>query len=204
MRQLLPALACGLFVLLHPALASNRPNVESTYATPQTINHGGKIETKYDGITSETVIRLRKMKVECSAFRENFDYKNYCVSIDVTLHCPGTQLSFVRNVSLQVIFDTKDWTLRHPYDQRELSVVADGETYRFGRMELITRKDEGMRENLIETLEATIPYKTFKKIAAAETVHLQVGKSSVEFRDKNLAALRDLDNRILTPTSAAK
>jgi hypothetical protein len=142
------------------------------------------------------------MKVECSAFRDSFDYKNYCVSVDVTLHCPGVQLNFVRDVSLQVIFDTKDWGLRHSVDQRDLSVVVDGETFRLGKMQLITHKDEPMRENMVEILEARVPYKVFKKMARGETVQVQVGNSSVEFRDKNILAFRDLDSRVLTPTQA--
>lgn len=201
MRKFVPALACILLLVLHPTTPGG-VLVVSRASGAQVVKHGGKIESKYDGFTFETLMRLRKMKVECSAFRDNFDYKNYCVSIDVTLHCPGTQLNFVRDVSLQVIFDTKDWGLRHPVDQRDLSVVVDGETIRLGRMQLITQKDEPMRENLTETLEATIPYKVFKKMASAESVQLQVGKNSVEFRDKNIAALRDLDNRVLTPSQA--
>jgi hypothetical protein len=199
MRKFVIALACvvSLFLLLTTVRSGN--SFASQGSSDQVVKHGGKIESKYDGFTYETLMRLRKMKVQCSSFRDSFDYKNYCVSIDVTLHCPGTQLNFVRDVSLQVIFETKDWGLRHPVDQRELSVVADGETLRLGKMQLITQKDEGMKENMIETFETTIPYKVFKKMAGAETVQLQVGKSGVEFRDKNILALRDLDSRVLTP-----
>ena len=202
MRKFVPALACILSLLLHSALTKQGVFVVSQVSGAQVVKHGGKIESKYDGFTHETSMRLRKMKVECSAFRDSFDYKNYCVSIDVTLHCPGVQLNFVRDVSLQVIFDTKDWGLRHPVDLRELSVVADGETFRLGKMQLITQKDEPMRENMVETLETTIPYKVFKKMASAETVQVQVGKSNVEFRDKNILALRDLDSRVLTSAQA--
>ena len=202
MRKFVPALACVLSMVLHTAMVSNDRTSLLPVTSAQVVKHGGKIESKYDGFNYETVVRLLKMKVECSSFRDSFDYKNYCVSIDVTLHCPGTQLSFVRDVSLQVIFDTKDWALRHPYDQRDLSIVTDGETIRIGRMQLITHKDEAMRENMVETLEATIPYKVFKKMVKAETVQLQVGKHSVDFRDKNIAALRDLDNRIWTTARA--
>jgi len=200
MRKFVPALACvlSLFVLFATARSGN--SFASQGNGDQVVKHGGKIESRYDGFTYETLMRLKKMKVQCSSFRDSFDYKNYCVSIDVTLHCPGTQLNFVRDVSLQVIFETKDWGLRHPVDQRELSVVADGETFRLGKMQLITQKDEPMKEMMIETFETTIPYKVFKKMASAATVQVQVGKSAVEFRDKNILALRDLDSRVLTPT----
>jgi hypothetical protein len=199
MRKFVIALACvvSLFLLLTTTRSGN--SFASQGSGDQVVKHGGKIESRYDGFTYETLMRLQKMKVQCSSFRDSFDYKNYCVSIDVTLHCPGTQLNFVRDVSLQVIFETKDWGLRHPVDQRELSVVADGETFRLGKMQLITQKEQPMKENMIETFETTIPYKVFKKMASAETVQLQVGKSGVEFRDKNILALRDLNSRVLTP-----
>jgi len=197
MRKFVPALACILALLMHTAFTK-----QGVVAVGQVVKHGGKIESKYDGFTHETLMRLRKMKVECSAFRDSFDYKNYCVSVDVTLHCPGVQLDFVRDVSLQVIFDTKDWGLRHSVDQRDLSVVVDGETFRLGKMQLITHKDEPMRENMVEILEATVPYKVFKKMARGETVQVQVGNSSVEFRGKNILAFRDLDSRVLYPTQA--
>ena len=47
------------------------------------INHGGKIETKYDGFNYETVMRLRKMKVNCDGFKDKF--KDACVSIEVSV-----------------------------------------------------------------------------------------------------------------------
>jgi hypothetical protein len=47
-----------------------------------------------------------------------------------------------------------------------------------------------------ETLEATVPYKIFKRIALAQSVDVQVGKSSFMLRDQNLSALRDLNNRV--------
>jgi len=199
MRKFVAALAGVLSLLVLFATAQPGKSFASQGTVDQVVKHGGKIESRYDGFTYETLMRLRKMKVQCSAFRDSFDYKNYCVSIDVTLHCPGTQLNFVRDVSLQVIFETKDWGLRHPVDQRELSVVAVGVNIKLGKMQLITQKDEPMKENMIETFETTIPYKVFKKMASAETVQVQVGKSGVEFRDKNILALRDLNSRVLTP-----
>jgi hypothetical protein len=49
---------------------------------------------------------------------------------------------------------------------------------------------------MTETLQIKVPYAAFKKIALAETVELQLGASRFELRDKNLAALRDLNNRV--------
>jgi hypothetical protein len=153
--------------------------------------HGGEIISSYDGFSHETVVTLKKMKVTCDSARGKF--KDACVSIAATLHCPGIQLDYVRYVTLQLVFETKDWDQRHPLDQRDLSVVANDETLRVGRMELL---GQHVNTLMTETLQIKLPYAAFKKIALAETVELQVGASRFELRDKNLAALRDLNNRV--------
>jgi hypothetical protein len=155
------------------------------------VQHGGQIFSKYDGFNHETVVTLKKMKVTCAGTRGNF--KDACVSIVATLHCPGVQLDYVRYATLQLVFETKDWDQRHALDQRELSVVADGETLRLGRMDLLAQNVDTL---MSETLQISVPYAAFKKIALAETVELSVGPSSFTLRDKNILALRDLHNRV--------
>ena len=49
----------------------------------------------------------------------------------------------------------------------------------------------------VETLEATIPYAAFKKIALSQSVQMQVGASMFELREKNRLALKDLDSRVI-------
>jgi hypothetical protein len=160
------------------------------------VKHGGVIESKYDGFRYETVLRLRKMKVSCDGLKDRFN-KDGCVSIDVKLHLPGVQLNHVRNVTLQVIFEAKDWVHIHPLGQRDLSITTKFETLRFGHMELVTNKQAGTWDTKIETLEAKIPYDVFQRIIQSETIEIQVGQGSVMLRDKNIGALRDLNNRVL-------
>ena len=155
------------------------------------VQHGGQIFSKYDGFNHETVVTLKKMKVTCNGTRGNF--KDACVSIVATLHCPGVQLDYVRYATLQLVFETKDWDQRHALDQRELSVVANGETLRLGRMDLLAQSVDTL---MSETLQIKVPYAAFKKIALAETVDLSVGSSRFALRDKNILALRDLHNRV--------
>ena len=159
---------------------------------PDIVEHGGKIESKYDGFSHETIITLKKMKVTCDGTKGNF--KDGCVSVTASLHCPGIQLDYVRYARIEVIFQFKEWDQRHPVDQRELSVVVDGETIRLGRMTLASQKTDVM---MTETLEAIIPYKTFKQMANAQVVEMQVGKSRFELREKNLLAFRDMNNRVM-------
>ena len=142
-------------------------------------------------------MRLRKMKVNCDGFKDKF--KDACVSIEVTLHCPGQQLNAVHHVTLQVVFENKDWIHFHAVDQRNLSFVTDTETLKLGRMSPVNTNQPGSWDTKVETLEATMPYATFKKLAAAQSLQMQVGKDVVELRNNNLAALRDLNNRVIVP-----
>jgi hypothetical protein len=94
------------------------------------------------------------------------------------------------------VFENKDWVHLHPPDQRDLSVVIDTETLRFGKMSPVAAKT-GSWDTKVETLEAQIPYQAFKKIASSQTAAIQVGKTSVELREKNLLALKDLSSRVI-------
>ena len=194
MRKLILVLACSL-ALVHPTAILSQVQ-SSTLAAQKPINHGGKIESKYDGFNYETVVRLQKMKVSCDGVRDNF-MKDGCVSIDVSLHCPGVQLNYVRNVTLQIMFENKDWVHIHPLDQRDLSVVIDQETLKLGRMRLANEAVPGKWDTKLEVLEATIPYAVFKKIAMSRWVEMRVGQGAFELREKNRLALRDLDSRVV-------
>ena len=111
-----------------------------------TLDHGGKIETKYDGFNHETVVTLKKMRVNCGGAKGlKSTLEQTCVSLAASLHCPGKQLDYVRYAKLQLIFETKDWDKRHPLEERELFVVADGQTLRLGRMGLVTQNVAGDR-----------------------------------------------------------
>ena len=192
MKTVLLVLSC-VAILFQPAGAKPQSS--------EPVKHGGKIETKYDGFNYETVMRLRKMKVNCDGFKDKF--KDACVSIEVALHCPGTQVNYVKHVSVQVVFENKDWVHFHSPDQRELSVVTDTETLRLGRMSPVAKDQPGTWDTKVEVLEANIPYAVFKKIAMSQSVEIQVGRDAVELREKNIAALKDLSSRVLVPTTTS-
>lgn len=194
MKTILLVFGCAAILLAQPSRAIPQ-------TAPEPAKHGGKIETKYDGFNYETVMRLRKMKVNCDGLKDTF--KDACVSIDVSLHCPGTQVNYVRHVTLQVVFENKDWVHLHPPDQRDLTIVTDAETLKLGRMTPVSANRPGTWETKVEILEAKIPYATFKKIALSQSVGIQVGSSAVELREKNRAALKDLNNRVIVPATSA-
>ena len=154
-------------------------------------DHGGKIESRYDGFNHETIVTLNKMRITCGSVKGNF--RDACVSFVAALHCPGIQLDHVRYASLQLIFQTKDWDQRHPLNQRQLSVVADGETLKLGQMKLVSQSVDTL---MTEELEVTMPYAVFTKIVRAQFVEMKVGNTEFELRQQNLAALRDLNNRV--------
>jgi len=194
MRRILLVLSCAAVLVFQPAGA--RPQ-----SPPEPVKHGGKIETKYDGFNYETVMRLRKMKVNCDGFKDKF--KDACVSIEVMLHCPGTQVNYVKQVTLQVVFENKDWVHFHAPDQRDLTLVTDTETLRIGRMSPVAKDTPGTWDTKVEILEAKMPYAVFKKMAAAQSVEIQVGRDAVELREKNIAALKDLNTHVIVPAATS-
>ena len=131
------------------------------------------------------------MKVTCAGTKDML--KETCVSVAASLHCPGIQLDYVRYAKLQLIFETKQWDQRHAPEERDLVVVVDATTLRLGRMRLVS---ESVDTLMTEILEATISYDVFKKIASGQVVEMAVGKGRFELRQKNLEALRDLNNRV--------
>ena len=195
MKRVLLVLSCAAVLVFQPAGA----NPQSPAPVPA--KHGGKIETKYDGFNYETVMRLRKMKVNCDGFKDKF--KDACVSIEVALHCPGTQVNYVRHVTMQVVFENKDWVHFHPPNQRDLSIVTDAETLRLGRMTPVSKDQAGTWDTKIEILEATMPYEVFKKMAASQSLGIQVGRDALELREKNIAALKDLSSRVIGPAATS-
>ena len=158
---------------------------------PQTPDHGGVIEMKYDGFSRETVVSLKKMTVSCAGMKGNFTES--CVSMAVSLHCPGIQLDNVRTVTLELEFASKDWGQRHPLEQRELAIVADTTTFRAGAMRLVSQT---VSVPMRETFEVDISFAAYRRIAAAQAIEMQLGQSRFELRDKNILALRDLKNRV--------
>jgi hypothetical protein len=171
---------------------------------PLPLEHGGKIETAYDGFAHETVISLKRMSITCEMAKGSESIiKGVCVSLQAALHCPGKQLDYVRSATLRLTFETKNWDARHPLGQRDLTAVADGETIRLGRMTLAAQgvSDGWLAEDSKEMLEVSIPYEAFLKLARAAYVEFSVGKTTFVLRDKNVAALRDMNNRVKLPSA---
>ena len=198
MRLILSLCLCAGLLSQAPGLARQKQANDKGPAA-QPVKHGGKIELRYDGAARETVVSLRPMSVTCGGGKGAAGITSgVCVNLAVSLHCPGQQLDHVRHARLQLTFETKDWDYRHAPNQRDLSAVADGEVIRLGRLQLVSQDTgEGWLDNRMkEILELSVPYAVFEKLAAAQFVELSVGRDSFGLRDKNVAALRDLNSRV--------
>lgn len=207
MKRITVVLSCCTSLLLLPSsvlthsktLPPNGTTFRSASSTTRPPDYDAKIETKYDGFNHETVVTLKRISITCRGGKGMQSALNEtCVSFGVSLHCPGVQLDYVRYAKLQLVFETKEWDRRHTFQERDLVVVADGEQLKLGTMALV--KQNVALSQLIdvmrEVLEVSLPYKTFQKIARAQAVEMKVGKTMFELHEKNLAALRDLNNRV--------
>jgi hypothetical protein len=70
-------------------------------------------------------------------------------------------------------------------------------------MSPVSKDTPGTWDTKIEILEAKMPYEMFKKMAMAQSVEIQVGRDAVELRDKNIAALKDLNSRVIVPAATS-
>jgi len=200
-------LCAGLLLQAPGGLAQDKPKSDSQAAPARPVEHGGKIEMRYDALSRETVVALRSMSVTCGGAKGAVGVtKGVCINLAASLHCPGQQLDYVRYAKLQIIFETKDWDRRHPPDERELSAVADGEMLPLGRLQLVKQEaGEGWLDNRMkEVLEVSVPYAVFEKLAAAQFLEMSVGRAGFGLREKNVAALRDLNNRVRVSARSQK
>ena len=191
---------CCVYLTLTAAVCAQADKGATQTTTPP-LDHGGKIETNYDGFAHETVVALKKMRVTCAASESAESVKGMCVNLQAALHCPGKQIDYVRRATIRLSFETKNWDRLHPPEERALTAVADGETLRLGRMTLVSQSvGEGwVAGDTKEVLEAAVPYETFLKLARASYVEFTVGKTSFALSVKNVAALRDMNNRVRLP-----
>ena len=204
MKRTLVLCLFAALLLQAPGARATRGQAQQTKTaaaaeTPVTLDHGGKIASEYDGFRHETVVTLKSMTVTCDKVKgAQGVIRGICVNLTASLHCPGKQLDYVRYVRLQLAFEAKNWDNRHALGERSLSAVANGETLKLGEMKLLKQEiGEGwFDERMKEVLEVSVPYATFEKLALSEYVELSVGKTAFELRDKNVAALRDLNNRV--------
>jgi hypothetical protein len=193
-------LFCGiLLTTLSPTIYPDHQIDAAAARQRHSINHGGKIESSYDAVHNETVMTLRKMKVTCDGLKDKF--KGACTSIVVELHCPGVQISYVGYVRLKIIFETEAWDARHSLEQRNLAIVTDSGTLWFGRMQFA---GEDINWTKTETLETTLSYAAFRAIMSSESVQIEVGEDKFPLREKNIAALRDLNSRVMPQRSSMK
>ncbi len=201
MKLTITLLTCCCVLLLPASITKSETSTTNpNLSLPVSLSdHGGKIETKYDGFNWETVVTLKKMGITCGAAKGlQSAMTKTCVSMVVSLHCPGVQLDYVRFVKLQLVFESKRWDERHGPNERELIVVANEERLKLGKMALARQGVETSQlvDVMREVLEVSIPFKTFQKIALAENVEMKVGKSMFTLQNRNVMALRDLNNRI--------
>src|SRR5688500_11524695 len=110
---------CCVYLTLAAAVcaqeAGRRPAQPPAHSpAPLPLKHGGKIESAYDGFARETVFALKRMSVTCEAARGlQGSLKGLCVSMQVSLHCPGRQLEHVQRATVRLTFEAKDWDARH-------------------------------------------------------------------------------------------
>jgi hypothetical protein len=169
------------------------PNIMTTSA--QTLKHGGKYESSYDGFKGETIVRLKKMRINCGKMLGVKDVlKNLCINFETAIIYPGRQFEAPGKVRLTLILETKDWQSRF---DRNLSIALDNRSVNLGKMSLIksqvdTDKALDVMRHIYET---EFSFELLNKIVTSKKVAMKLGPLEFELTEKNLAALYDLAKR---------
>ena len=94
MKRITIILSCGLCLLIQTSTALPKNETEAAlYALPSTaspVDHGGKIEMKYDGFNHETIVTLNRMLITCGGAKGmESTIKETCVSLVASLKAAG-------------------------------------------------------------------------------------------------------------------
>jgi hypothetical protein len=165
--------------------------------TKSKFKHRGKIQATYDPAQDRTVVAFQPYVVTA-----NFHDRNESIAITAGFIHPGQALaSRPQFIEFGVLSQSRGGWQFEKENERELTLVIDGETIKLGAMKLVTaRRFELGRGALFyrEDLAFTLPYESFVKMANAKKVAVKVGKTGLKLANEHLEVMRDLMSRAET------
>jgi glycerophosphoryl diester phosphodiesterase len=170
----------------------------TTTLTAQTLKHGAKIETKYDGFKGVTVVKLHKMKVNCGKMlSDNEDFRELCVSFEAAITYPGKQFEVPRSVKLTLILESKNWQTK--FQDRNLSIALDDTQVHIGKMAIVSALIDEAKviDTMKHVYDIDFPHNLLTQMATSKNVALRLGDFSFNLTEKNLSAIYDLLRRRL-------
>ena len=162
---------------------------------PQRIDaHTEKIETSYDRAKKITTVSLIPMQVYgepvSSSYYVGSDQASFGASFT---HLGRTLTTQPKRVLFSLTSTAQDWKYS---DFRKLSALVDGQRLKLGAMEHVPSFTVSASANpnsddyVSQAIAISVPYKTFLRIANAQSVHIRLGPREFELKKNHLEALR--------------
>lgn len=109
------------------------------------------------------------------------------MSFDVFAFANGQDVSRVDAVALVLTSDSDDWVFLRSANVLRV-IIDDGKPLDLGEMK---RQGEVYKGKVIETLSLRIPFATFKKVAQASKVEMQVSRTEFQLSSAHIMGLHD-------------
>jgi hypothetical protein len=175
--------------LLLAILCSLAPTVfgQSFIQSPQsvTITRPGKIASYYNAAQDKTTVVL--------GFSDVGGESGCGLYISANASYPGKTVATVIAVKLTIMRITPEEKIKSA-PLRDLTFTADGQLMSLGLME--TASQQTMMDLRWETLETSVPYESFLKIANGKNVEAKLGSAKFVLTDNNLNFMRQFASRL--------
>jgi hypothetical protein len=174
---LLTTVLCSLGI---PALAQTQLGPQIVSAT-----RPGKIATYYNAEKNSTTVVL--------GFSDVGGESSCGLYISANASHPGKTAASPNSVNFVVLRITPEEKIKSA-PLRDLTFTADGQVMNLGVME--TGSQQSNMDLRFETLQISLPYDSFLKIANAKKVEGKLGTANFRFTENNLSFIREFVSRM--------
>lgn len=172
------------FLLLFRLLPATAQDVGTTPAPKSKPRESVRIYQQYDKSKEETITSIRPIPPAGHTFVS----VGPGLDINVYYTYPGKTPAPPKSIIISIIDSSPELQYEN---NRELTVKADGQTYRLGRMDY-RQVPEFSFGGFIGKLLLSIPVETFNRIAGAKKVHLKLGSFDYDLEEHDLRKWRAL------------
>jgi len=173
----LTALLCGLAQF---ASAQTKPGPQIVSVT-----HPGKVFTHYNAERNSTSVVL--------GFTDVAGESPCGLYISANASYPGKTVAALNSVNLVILRITPEDKIKAA-PLRDLTFTADGQLINLGLME--TSSQQSMLDLRLETLQISVPYESFLRIANARRVEGKLGSARFGLNENNLTFIRQFAERL--------
>ena len=178
MNRLVRALP-GSFLLLTCAVVGIAQDVSPTPEAKKKDKDAPRVYRRYEKSRDETITETRSIPV----------FGSILGGLDMNVYYTYQGKSLSTPESVSITFISSDPEHQH---RRELVIKADDQVYNLGTMEYRKIADSFSQAGITGKLSLSIPVESFKQIAGARKVHIELGIQRFDLEERHLKKLRGL------------